>query len=127
MTTRIPIWINVLQAVIIAILAFQTYGSYFNPELLFNGVVSDPVTDSIINTLAGRNATMLVISIIAIVLQNPKFYSFAFILHFIRDIQDMFMTLFADVPIYVFFVFLIVFVIPEALAVRKLRDMSKNS
>lgn len=116
-----------LQAVIIAILAFQTYGSYFNPELLFNGVVSDPVTDSIINTLAGRNATMLVISLVAIIWQNSRFYAFAFLMHLVRDMQDMFMTLFADMPIYVFFVFLIVFVIPEALALRTLRNLSKTT
>lgn len=125
MTTKIPLWINVLQFAIIAILAFQTYGSYFNPQLLFSDLDSDAVTNNIINTLAGRNATMLTISVVAIIWQNPKFYAFAFLMHFVRDLQDMFMTLFADMPIYVFFVFLFVFVIPEALAMQKLHKLSK--
>lgn len=126
MTTRMPIWINVLQIAILAILSYQTYGSYFDPELLFSGLESSPVTDGIVNTLAGRNATMLIISLIALIWQNPKFYAFAFLMHFIRDLQDMFMTLSAGMPIFVFFVFLIVFVIPEALALWTLHNLSKK-
>lgn len=126
MKTQIPIWINVLQIAILTILAFQTYGSYFDPELLFSGLEASPVVDGIVNTLAGRNATMLIISLVALIWQNPKFYAFAFLMHFVRDLQDMFMTLSADMPIFVFFVFLIVFVIPEALAIRKLHNLSKT-
>jgi len=31
MKTKIPLWINILQVVILAILSFQTYACYFNP------------------------------------------------------------------------------------------------
>lgn len=130
MKTKIPIWINILQVVILAILSFQTYACYFNPSLLYPGFTVDEVTAKTIYVLAGRNAVMMVISIIALVRQNPRFYSFAFIMHSLRELQDMFIVpLTGDsggVAIGTFFVFLIIFVIPEITAYFKLNKMANE-
>jgi hypothetical protein len=98
--------------------------------LLYAGFTVDSVTAKMIYVLAGRNAVMMVISIIALVRQDPRFYSFAFLMHSLRELQDMFITPLTGEPgtqaIIIFFVFLIVFVIPEISAYFKLNKMANE-
>ena len=124
MKIKIPVWINILQVIILAILTFQTYASYFNPSLLSPGLMVDSASAKIIYTLAGRNAVMMVISIIALVRQDARFYSFAFLMHSLRELQDMFIAPLTGGGLAVFFVFLIVFVIPEIIAYFKLNKIA---
>ena len=126
MKTKISLWINILQVVILAILSFQTYACYFNPKLIYPNFVLDKTTTQMIYTLAGRNAVMMVISVIALVRQNPRFYSFAFIMHSLRELQDMFIVPLTGGGLAVFFVFLIVFVIPEIAAYIKLNKIANE-
>jgi uncharacterized membrane protein len=126
MKTKIPIWINILQVVILAILTFQTYACYFNPSLLYSGFTVDAVTAKMIYILAGRNAVMMVISIITLVRQDARFYSFAFLMHSLRELQDMFIVPLTGEPFFIFFVFLFVFVIPEITAYIKLNKLAKE-
>jgi|CXWL01.1.fsa_nt_gi hypothetical protein len=126
MKTKIPVWINILQVLILAILTFQTYACYFNPSLLYPGFTVDEVTAKTIYVLAGRNAVMMVISIIALVKQDPRFYSFAFLMHSLRELQDMFIVPLSGEPFFIFFVFLFVFVIPEIAAYFKLNKMANE-
>lgn len=128
MKTKIPLWINILQVVILAILSFQTYACYFNPSLLYPGMTIDAASAKAIYVLAGRNAVMMVISLLALIRQNPRFYTFAFLMHSLRELQDMFIVPLTSEPgtgaIINFFIFLIVFVIPEIAAFLKLRKMA---
>ncbi|HNB40896.1 MAG TPA: hypothetical protein PLG52_05320 [Anaerolineales bacterium] len=126
MKTKIPVWINILQVVIFAILTFQTYACYFNPQLLYPGITVDENSAKMIYVLGGRNAMMAIISVIALVRQNPRFYSFAFLMHSLRDFQDMFIAPLTGGGIVVFFVFLIVFVTPEILSYLKLNKMANE-
>ena len=131
MKTKIPLWINALQVVILAILSFQTYACFFEPELLFHGIIVDATSARSIYVLAGRNAVMAAISLLALVKQSPRFYSFAFLVHGLRELQDMFIVPLTGEPgaeaFAVFFVFLIVFVIPEILAYFKLDKIARDS
>ncbi|MBN8579834.1 MAG: hypothetical protein J0L96_04120 [Anaerolineae bacterium] len=126
MKTKIPVWVNILQVVILAILTFQTYACYFNPQLLYPGITVDENSAKMIYVLGGRNAMMVIISVIALVRQNPRFYSFAFLMHSLRDFQDMFIAPLTGGGIVVFFVFLIVFVTPEILSYLKLNKMANE-
>jgi hypothetical protein len=130
MKTKIPLWINILQGIIFAILAFQTYACYFNPQAFYPDVATDSATRQALYVLGGRNALMAVISLLALVKQNPRFYSFAFIMHSLRELQDMFILPLTGEPgtgaIINFFVFLIVFVIPEVTAYIKLNRMANE-
>jgi len=127
MKTKTPIWINILQVVILAILSFQTYACYFNPKLIYPEVPVNTDTAKMIYVLAGRNAVMMVISIIALVRQNPRFYSFAFLMHSLRELQDMFITPLTSGQYFIFFVFLFVFTIPEILAYIKLNKIANET
>ena len=128
MKTKIPIWINILQVLILAILTFQTYACYINPELFYPGAVTNDASRQVLYVLGGRNALMAVISLLALVRQNPRFYSFAFIMHSLRELQDMFILPLTSEPgagaIINFFVFLILFVIPEITAYFKLNKIA---
>ena len=126
MKTKIPLWINILQVVILGILSFQTYACYINPEAFYPGAATNAASRQVLYVLAGRNAVMMVISIIALVRQNPRFYSFAFLMHSLREFQDMFIAPLTGGGIAVFFVFLFVFTIPEILAYFKLNKMANE-
>ena len=52
MKTKIPLWINILQIVVLAILSFQTYVCYFNPSLIYPGITADSAARPIIYVLA---------------------------------------------------------------------------
>ncbi len=130
MKTKIPLWINILQVIILAILAFQTYACYINPEIFYPGVATNDISHQVLYVLGGRNALMAIISLVALIRQNPRFYSFAFIIHSLRELQDMFIIPLTSEPgagaIINFFVFLIIFVIPEITAYFKLNKMANE-
>ncbi len=60
---------------------------------------------------------MAIISLIALIRQDARFYSFAFVMHSLRELQDMFIIPLTGAPFVTFFVFLFVFVIPAPRAV----------
>ena len=132
MKSKIPLWINVLQGVIILILSFQAFACYFKPEMLYSGIKMDGVIDQqAIYVFAGRNTMMALVSIMVLFSQDPKYFVVGFLMNFLRELQDMFIIPLnspADSPmppIANFFVFLLVFVIPEFIALLKLYKMSK--
>ena len=126
MKTKIPIWINILQVVILGILTFQTYACYINPEMFYPGAVTNAASRQVLYVLGGRNALMAIISLIALIRQNPRFYSFAFLMHSLREAQDMFIAPLTSGQYFVFFIFLFVFTIPEILAYLKLNKMANE-
>lgn len=126
MYTSIPIWIDLLQVVILFILSRQAFNCYFHPEKIYPGLTGAPAR-KVLYVLAGRNTVMAVISLAALVLQNPAFLCFAFVMHSLRELQDMFIIPLTNPPgndrIKVFLIFLIIFVIPEITAVVTLYRM----
>jgi uncharacterized membrane protein len=94
--------------------------------LLYPGFSVNASTMPIIYVLAGRNAVMMIVSLVALVRQEPRFYSFAFLMHSLREAQDMFIMPLTSGFFAVFFVFLFVFVIPEILAFWTLNRMANT-
>lgn len=126
----IPAWINALTLLIAAILAVQSYSAYLDPGLAFGDYhASDVAQQRLMTTLAGRNAVMLLLTVLALASQDARLLGWSFVMHLARESQDMFI-----VPYYhgfttprgwlTFCVFLFVFVIPEFLAVRTLRRLA---
>lgn len=126
----IPIWINCLTVLIIFILAFQSYSAYLDTSLAFGGYSLDSIANKeVMSKLAGRNVVMLLLTLMALQSQNPVFLAFTFLMHLLRELQDMFI-----VPYYhgfatpkgmaVLCVFLFVFVILEFLVLLKLKKLA---
>jgi len=125
MKTKIPLWINILQVILLAILSLQTYACYFNPSLIYPGFTVDSSNAQVIYVLAGRNAVMAVISILALVKQDSRFYSFAFIMHSLREFQDsLIVGPLIGMPITMIAIFFVIFVIPEVIAYFKLNKIA---
>lgn len=124
----IPKWINALSlliVLIVLILAFQSFSAWFDPSLAFGEFNSGTLA----NQRAMSTLVMLLLALMAMQSQNAMFLAYSFLMHLIRELQDMLI-----VPWYhgfttpksmaVFFLFLIVFVIPELLALLKLKELA---
>lgn len=127
---QIPRWIFALSALLALILAFQSYSAYFDPALAFGSFGLDTMVNrQVMSTLGGRNVVMLALTLMAMQSRNAMFLAYTFIMHLGRELQDMFI-----VPYYagfttakgmsLFAVFLVVFVIPELLALLKLKKIA---
>ena len=90
MKTKIPVWINILQCLLILILLQQTYLFYINHEaVLSSGINIDGIPDlNLIYEFAGRTATMAIVSIFIMFSQNVKLFLVMFIMNLAREIQE---------------------------------------
>ncbi|MCI0553715.1 MAG: hypothetical protein L0287_22435 [Anaerolineae bacterium] len=133
MKTKIPLWINIFQVLIILILSFQALALYFNPELQYPGINIDGVADQLsIYELAGRTATMAIVSMVVLLSQNPKFFVIGFVMNFLREFQETFIDPLYPLanapisPIADFLIHVFVLVIPELIALAILYKLSKQ-
>ena len=92
MKIKIPLWINIVQCLLILILLQQTYLFYFNHEAVSaSGVKIDGVPDlNLIYEFAGRTATMAIVSIIIMFSQNLRLFMVMFLMNLVREIQELF-------------------------------------
>jgi uncharacterized membrane protein len=127
---KIPMWINILSIIVIAILIFQMYACYFNPSLAYGTFENIDANRQAILTLAGRNFVMIVVTLLALKSQNAMFLAFTFLMNFAREFYDMLLVGYLDhfsmKGIGMMATFL-VFLIPYVFALKKLRQLaSKN-
>ena len=127
---KIPMWINILSIIVIAILVFQMYACYFNPSLAYGKFENIDANRQAILTLAGRNFVMIVLTLLALKSQNAMFLAFTFLMNFAREFYDMllvgYLEHFSLKGIGLMATFL-VFLIPYVFALKKLRQLaSKN-
>jgi hypothetical protein len=127
---KIPIWINIVSIIVIAILVFQMYACYFNPSLAYGRFENiDPNRQAIL-TLAGRNFVMIIVTLLALKSQNAMFLAFTYLMNFVREFYDMLLVGYLDhfsmKGIGMMATFL-VFLIQYVFALKKLRQLvAKN-
>jgi hypothetical protein len=123
---KIPMWINIISIVIIAILLFQMYACFFNPGLAYGAFENSDANRQAILTLAGRNLVMIVVTLFALKSQNTMFFTFTFLMALVRETYDMFLVgylnHFSAQGIGMMASFL-VFLIPYLFALKKLRQL----
>ena len=127
---KIPMWINIISIIVIAILVFQMYACYFNPSLAYGTFENIDANQQAILTLAGRNFVMIVVTLLALKSQNAMFLAFTYLMNFVREFYDMLLVGYLDhfsmKGIGMMATFL-VFLIPYVFALKKLRQLaSKN-
>jgi hypothetical protein len=127
---KIPMWINIISIIVIAILVFQMYACYFNPSLAYGAFENIDANRQAILTLAGRNFVMIIVTLLALKSQNAMFLAFIFLMNFAREFYDMLLVGYLDhfslKGIGMMATFL-VFLIPYVFALKKLRQLaSKN-
>jgi uncharacterized membrane protein len=127
---KIPMWINIISIIVIAILVFQMYACYFNPSLAYGTFENIDVNRQAILTLAGRNLVMIIVTLLALKSQNAMFLAFTYLMNFVREFYDMLLVGYLDhfsmKGIGMMATFL-VFLIPYVFTLKKLRQLaSKN-
>lgn len=90
MQTKIPLWINIVQGILILIMLSQVYLFYIDLDaVLASGITVQTVSDyNLIYEFAGRTATMAIVSIFILFSQNVKLFIAMFLMNLLREIQE---------------------------------------
>ena len=89
-TSSIPIWINILQLLLIMIMLQQTYQFYFDKKtVMASGIRIEGIpTQNLIYEFAARTGTMAFISILILFSQDIKLFIIMFIMNVFREGQE---------------------------------------
>ena len=125
----IPLWINLLSGVVLAILTFQVYAALLRPDLAFGSFdASSPANYQALVMLAGRNVVMIAVTLAALRTQNAMFLAFTFLMHFVREAWDMGMVPFfaegSAVAVAGQTASFLIFLVPYVFALKKLRKLA---
>ena len=86
-TRRIPLWVNLMQAVLILIMVVQVFENFFNHDALVSaglGVTGDPQLNFIYE-MGSRLFVMVVASVFVMVTQNPRQYLVVLVMNVVRE------------------------------------------
>ena len=89
--TPIPIWVNVVQIILVLIMLMQVFWYYFDHSVILeSGVTLAGVPDlNIIYTLGGRTATLAIGAVFVLITQNPKQFLVVLFMNIVRESQEM--------------------------------------
>lgn len=89
--SAIPLWVNIMQAVLILIMATQVYGYFIDHESLLNaGITINGVGDlNLIYEMGARLSVMVIVSIFVMITQNPLQYLVVLIMNVFREGMEM--------------------------------------
>ena len=88
--SQIPLWVNIMQAVLILIMAVQVFENYINHDALVAAGLSvegDPQLN-LIYEMGARLAVMVVASIFVMITQNPLQYIVVLLMNVVREAQE---------------------------------------
>jgi hypothetical protein len=90
MKTKIPLWINILQVLLILIMLSQVYLFYLDHDaVLASGITIESIPDkNLLYEFAGRTATMAIVSIVILFLQDVKLFVIMFLMNVLRELQE---------------------------------------
>lgn len=87
MNTKIPLWIKIVQGILVLIMLSQVYLFLFDHEaVLASGITINTVADyNLIYEFAARTATMAIVSIFIMFFQDIKLYLAMFLMNILRE------------------------------------------
>ena len=85
--SKIPIWINILQVLLTAIMLQQVYIYFFDHESLTSAGIEISGTPqlNLIYEFAGRTLVMAIISIFVLITQNPRYFLVVLLMNIFRE------------------------------------------
>lgn len=89
--SRIPLWVNIMQAVLILIMAVQVFEYYFDHDALVAAglqVEGDPSLN-LIYEMGARLGVMVIAAVYVMITQDPKQYLVVLIMNVFREAQEM--------------------------------------
>ncbi|WP_163930605.1 hypothetical protein [Paraferrimonas sp. SM1919] len=89
--SKIPLWVNLFQALLIAIMFGQAYVFYFDHQAIVDSGISIGSSSADLNLLyefAARTATMAIVSLIVLLSQNPRYFVVILLMNLFREGQE---------------------------------------
>ena len=89
--TRIPIWVNVMQAILILIMLGQVYMYFFNHQMMADtgvAVEGSPMLN-LVYEMGARTLVMAIASIYVMITQDPKQFLVVLLMNIVREGQEM--------------------------------------
>jgi len=119
--TKIP-WILAIFGLFLGI------ASYIMPDLVVAGITTDTASNlQAMGMLGGRNTAMAVTMIVALLSKRPGFIMLAFIMRLVTESTDMLISATTGImgipTIALIGIYVLLLIIPEILAIRKLRSL----
>ena len=90
MKTKIPLWINIVQGILILIMLQQVYLFYVDHvAVLASGITIQSVSDyNLVYEFAARTLTMAIVSLFIMFSQDVKLFIPMFLMNLLREIQE---------------------------------------
>ena len=85
---KIPMWVNILQAILIAIMLQQVYLFTLDHQAVAASGIRVDGTSANLNMLyefAARTATMAIVSLIVLITQNPRYFLVILLMNIFRE------------------------------------------
>ncbi len=91
---KLPLWINVLNGIVVLILFIKTYSALFNPALAYGSIDFSKTAESrVLWELAGRNIAMIALGLLAMFSQKPLLLAVCMFLGIFRESFDMILAI----------------------------------
>ncbi len=128
-STIIPIWINIFGGLLAVFGLCLGVLGYLQPDMVIPGFTEDTNAHNMsIWMTSARNIAMGVVMIYALFSKNPALIGLAFLMRLVTEFFDMFGTAASDVmgvpSLAIYAVYLLFFITPEILAIRKMKSLS---
>ncbi len=87
---RIPLWVNIMQGGLIAIMAVQVYEHFFDHEAIASmGWATDgDASLNLIYEMGARLVVMIVASLLVMISQDPRQYLVVLVMNVVREAQE---------------------------------------
>tara|TARA_R110001583_G_scaffold31479_1_gene107632 strand:- start:3595 stop:4047 length:453 start_codon:yes stop_codon:yes gene_type:complete len=88
---KIPMWVNIVQGILILIMLQQVYMFFFDHQAVAASGISVDGSSPNLNLLyefAARTATMAIISIFVMISQNPRYFIVILLMNLLREGQE---------------------------------------
>lgn len=89
--TKIPLWVNIMQVILILIMLGQVYMYFFNHQMMLDSgvqVEGNPMLN-LVYEMGARTLVMAIASIYVMITQNPKQFLVVLLMNIIREGQEM--------------------------------------
>lgn len=89
--SKIPLWVNIVQVVLILIMVGQVYMYFFNHQMMADtGVLVEGLAMlNLVYEMGARTFVMVIASIYVIITQDPKQFLVVLLMNIVREGQEM--------------------------------------
>lgn len=89
--TRIPLWVNIMQAILILIMLGQVYMYFFDHQMMAESGIAVDSTPmlNLVYEMGARTLVMALASVYVMITQNPIQYLVVLIMNILREGQEM--------------------------------------